>query len=111
VPGHIDKVHGVHLFGDHLFAFRARGTKVEVEIANQEWTCTCGARFPGSFDISQRFQVGMWDVTPHDKKSDVVHLQLYANDVRPPNLRLLDLIRIIAPPEECNPSLPDRCGG
>jgi hypothetical protein len=68
VPGHIDEVYGVHLFGDHLFAFCARGTKVEVEIANQEWTCTRGARLPGSFDISQRLQVGGWDVTPHDKK-------------------------------------------
>ncbi len=74
VPGHIDEVHGVHLFGDRLFTFRARGTKVEVEIANQEWTCTRGARLPGLFDISQRFQVGGGDVTPHGEKLDVVHL-------------------------------------
>jgi hypothetical protein len=74
VPGHIDEVHGVHLFGDRLFAFCARGTKVEVEIANQEWTCTRGACLPGSFDIIQRLQVGGGDVTPRDKKSGVVHL-------------------------------------
>ncbi len=74
VPGHIDEIHGVHLFGDHCFAFRARGTKVEVEIANQEWTCTRGACLPGSFDISQRLQVGGGDVIPHDEKSGVVHL-------------------------------------
>jgi hypothetical protein len=74
VPGHINEGHGVHVFGDCLFAFCARGTKVEVEIANQEWTCTRGAFLPGSFDISQRLQVGGWDVTPHDKKSGVAYL-------------------------------------
>jgi hypothetical protein len=29
---------------------------------------------PCSFDISQCVQVKGWDVTPHDKKSGVVHL-------------------------------------
>jgi hypothetical protein len=36
MSGHINKVHSVHLFSYHLLAFRVQGTKVEVQIANQE---------------------------------------------------------------------------
>ncbi len=52
---HIDKVHSVHLFSYRLLAFPAWGTKVEVQITNQERMRTRGARLPSSFDISQRF--------------------------------------------------------
>jgi hypothetical protein len=71
--GHIDKVHSVHLFSYCLLAFRARGTKVEVQIANQEWMCTCGAHLPSSFNISQCFQVRGRNITPDDVKLDGAH--------------------------------------
>ncbi len=57
MSGHIDKVHGFHLFSYCLLAFRAWGTKVEVQISNQDGICTHGARVPGPIDIHQRFQV------------------------------------------------------
>jgi hypothetical protein len=73
VSGHINKVHSVHLFSYRLLAFRARGTKVEVQIADQEWLRTHGACRPSSFDMSQRFQVKGGNITPNDVKLDSVH--------------------------------------
>ncbi len=73
VSGHINKAHGFHLFSDRLLTIRAWCTKIEVQIANQEWVRTHGARLPGLFDISQCFQVGGGNITPDDKKSGVVH--------------------------------------
>ncbi len=58
VSGHINEAHGFHLFSDCLLTIRAWCTKIEVHNANQEWMRTRGARLPGPFDISQRFQVG-----------------------------------------------------
>jgi hypothetical protein len=73
VSGHINKAHGFHLFSDCLLTIHAWCTKIEVQIANQEWVRTRGARLPGSFNISQRFQVGGGNITPDDKKLGVVH--------------------------------------
>jgi hypothetical protein len=47
--------------------------KIEVQIANQEWVRTRGARLPGLFDISQHFQVRGGNITPGDKKSSVIY--------------------------------------
>jgi hypothetical protein len=68
VSGHIDEAHGFNLFSDCLLTIRVCCTKIEVQIANQEWVRTRGARLPGPFDISQRFQVGGGNITPDDKK-------------------------------------------
>jgi hypothetical protein len=73
LSGHIDEAHGFHLFSNCLLTIRAWCTKIEVQIANQEWVRTRGARLPGSFDISQRFQVRGGNITPDDKKLGVVH--------------------------------------
>ncbi len=40
MSGHIDKVHGIHLFGYPLLAFHARGTKVDVQVVDQNGMCT-----------------------------------------------------------------------
>jgi hypothetical protein len=73
VSGHINKAHGFYLFSDRLLAIRGWCTKIEVQIANQKWVRTCGARLPGPFDISQRFQVRGGNITPDNKKLGVVH--------------------------------------
>ncbi len=70
VPGHIDQVHGIHLFGDRLLSLRARSSEVEVQITYQKWMSTLWALAPSLVVIHQCFQVGGWDVTSHDEKSD-----------------------------------------
>jgi hypothetical protein len=73
VSGHINEAHGFHLFSNCLLTTRAWCTKIEVQIANQEWVRTRGARLPGPFDISQCFQVGGGNITPDNKKLDIVY--------------------------------------
>jgi hypothetical protein len=34
--GHVGQCHGVHLLGDHLVAFVARGGKVDVQVTKQD---------------------------------------------------------------------------
>jgi hypothetical protein len=73
MPGQINKVHGIHLLGNHLFAPCAHGTKVDVQIANHNEMRTRGADAPGIVNIHQCFQVGGGNVTPNNKKSDVAY--------------------------------------
>jgi hypothetical protein len=40
VSGHINKAHGFHLFSNRLLTICAWCTKIEVQIANQEWVRT-----------------------------------------------------------------------
>ena len=73
VSGHINEVYSVHLFSYCLLGFRARGTKVEVQIADQERMHTRGARLLSLFDMSQRFQVRGGNITPNNVKLDGAH--------------------------------------
>jgi hypothetical protein len=75
MSGHINKVHGIHLFGYCLLTFNAWGTKVEVQISNQDGMRTHRARAPGLIDIRQCFQVRGGNITPNDKKMDGTHIK------------------------------------
>jgi hypothetical protein len=109
MSGHINKVYGIHLFGYRFLTFCARGTKIEVQIAHQNGMRTRRAWAPGLIDIHQRNQVRGGNIAPNDKKLDGAHHKMQRNNVGTPNFHLLHLVRIIAPPKECNPSLSDQC--
>ncbi len=73
MSGHINKAHGIHLFGYCFLLFRAWGTKIEVQIAHQNGMRTCRACAPGLINIRQCFQVRGGNITPDNKKLDGTH--------------------------------------
>ncbi len=51
-----------------------------------------------------------WKVSSHDVKTCLTRDELKTEHVQTVNFRLLNLVEIIVPPEEGNPSLPDADG-
>jgi hypothetical protein len=68
MSGHINKVHGIYLFSYCLLAFCVQGTKIEVQIANQDGMRTHRACVPGLINICHLFQVRGENITPNNKK-------------------------------------------
>ncbi len=73
MSGHINAVHGIHLFGYCFLSFCVRSAKIEVQIAHQKRMRTRWACASGLIDIHQRFQVREGNITPDDKKMDGAH--------------------------------------
>jgi len=51
MAGQIGQRHGIHLLGDRLVAFVARGGEVEVQVPKQDGEASPRARLPRLFDV------------------------------------------------------------
>jgi len=51
MAGQVGQRHGIHLFGDRLVAFVARGGKVDVQIPEQDGEASPRACLPRLFDV------------------------------------------------------------
>ena len=67
VSGHVNQFHGIHLLRNRLLSLRAWGTKIEVQVANQNGMSPHRTLASGCFDTHQCFQIRGWDVAPHNK--------------------------------------------
>ena len=103
---HLDQVHGIHLFCNHIFPLVPGVKEIGIEIAKKKRLTSLRAFQPGLLDVCQHSaKIGGWDIRSHYKIPNLTHHQLKSRHIEAAWHHFLNLLEFIIPPEEGDPSL------